>query len=77
MDKSGVRRAVEMGSEGWAVFDGHRMIASNLTKQDAQVLENADALLAVRRALHTGNYSQDDPVLRKALAALPADLTNG
>lgn len=44
------RRAVEMGSEGWAVFDGHIMIASNLSKQDAQVLASAEALLAVEEA---------------------------
>ncbi len=36
---------MEMGSEGWAVFDGRIMIASNLSEQDAQALANVDALL--------------------------------
>ena len=37
-------KAVEMGSEGWAVFAGPRMIASNLTEEHARLIASAPEL---------------------------------
>lgn len=34
-------KAEQMGSEGWSVFAGYKMIASNLTKEDAHLVVNA------------------------------------
>ena len=45
-----------------------------LMNEVVDLMNERDAMLAVVRALHTGNYSQDDPKLRKALATLPEHL---
>ena len=38
-------RAMEMGSEGWAVFVGPRMIASHLSEANARLIAQAPAML--------------------------------
>ncbi len=45
-------RAMDMGSEGWAVFAGPRMIASHLSKDKALLIKQAPAMLeALEKAL--------------------------
>ena len=38
-------RSMLMGSEGWAVFAGHKMIASHLSEERARLIEQAPNLL--------------------------------
>ena len=45
-------RATQMGSEGWAVFAGPRMIASNLNKANACLIAAAPDLLEAHKSVH-------------------------
>jgi len=50
-------KAVEMGSEGWSVFAGPHLIASNLTEQHARLIEQAPNLLEALKGARGVLYS--------------------
>jgi len=61
--------AVEMGSEGWAVFAGPKMIASHLTKEQARLIAAAPKLLEALRQISTileGSKAQMENQIRFA-----------
>ncbi|MBA7544437.1 hypothetical protein ES705_36793 [subsurface metagenome] len=54
-------KAMDMGSEGWSVFAGPRMLASHLKEVDARLIEQASPMLeALEQAYDNLSWHPDD-----------------
>ena len=72
-------RCVESGSEGWAVFVGHRMITSHQSKASARLIASApdllEALEQIKEACYSGGrykISKVDAIATQAIEAANA-----
>ena len=63
-------RAMEMGSEGWAVFVGPRMIASHLSEANARLIKQAPAMLKRLEEARDAIASLDEDALGSGTASV-------